>query len=235
MRCFVFASALAVIAGTSGVVLGHGYNLSLVGSAPNQQITTNSPTFAGSIVGASPFQYFESDHGGFEGMNTGNGFPTGSALTVDFLGKLWYSNGGPAVPAPAGIKLVATGLSNVEINGMSGLQTGFAIGGVDAHEVLWSLQSNDPIPAGVYGIGMILRGSSPGGPFLSSLPLVSAFNTNPTFVSTGGSPTTSAQTLASARQAVFAAAAVVPEPAAMTLLGFGVAALAIVRRRLRRR
>ena len=87
------------------------------------------------------------------------------------------------------------------ITGTSSAQTGFAISGQDAHEILWELSGGTVAP-GVYGLAYRISGWEHGnmsGPYDPSDVLVVAFDTNG-FTGTGG------QTLLDAQTAVFAAA-----------------------------
>jgi len=234
MKRFVLFALLACLTICGNRAAGHGFGVQLIGNkivADSGSNTVNGidQLFVETIVG-SPTFYFASD-GGIGGMNAGNGFPAGSSLRVDFNGPLWYSAGSGAAPANPDILMQpykVFGSPLVDIDGASGPQAGFPIGGTSSHEFTWSLlikpaATLTEIPPGVYGWSFTVSGTGPGGPFEPSLPLVIAFATD---------GFTGSQ-LEPAYLDVFNAA--VPEPAACGLAAMGLGALFFARKRLRRK
>lgn len=205
-----FAAIFLMTVCPASWVYGHGFTLTL----DNNTITpTGSPYFSRVLTAAN-----EATHGGVE--VDGTLAAANPSLNVEFLGGLWFSDGGPAVPAATSMMSLNTVSSlSVTIAGNSGPQAGFPVSGSDSHEILWALLGVNPTP-GVYGLAYSVGGSGTGGPFNDSPPLVVAFHT----LDFNLDPD-----LAAAQAAVFAAA--VPEPGAVLLMGAGLATLALVARK----
>jgi hypothetical protein len=189
-----------------GSASGHGFGLNLVGNAiqAESEVPTISPhLFTEQFVAASD-TIVHSDHGGVE-ADMGFSLPS-DKISVEFLGPLWYSAGGPAVHADTGFTLNATSydtsvvpntvLGALNITGSTPSPGAFPVVGDDDHSIGWILSGASSIPAGVYGFAYRAIGSDGNGvPFEPSVPLVVAFDT-PDF----------SGNLAGAQQAVFNAA-----------------------------
>jgi hypothetical protein len=150
----------------------------------------------------------QSDHGAIDADAPGSGFTIpGDTIQMELVGPLWFSSGGPAVIAPAGITLTA---EQKVTNATRTISSAGPVGGpltlaaTSSHEMIWSL----PIGTteGAYGVSYRITGTAAGGQsFTPSAPLTVVFTT-PGF--TGD--------VAAAEQAIFAAA--VPEPSTWALL-----------------
>jgi hypothetical protein len=168
------------------LAFGHGFELTLDGNhiaAESEVPTISSHLFIETLTAASPTQLF-TDHGGVE-AGAGFNIPP-DALSVEFLGPLWYSNAGKAQHATAGLNLNATSfdsqqavLGSVDITGTTMNPGSFPVVGDDDHSIGWIL-SGATIPAGAYGFAYRVTGFKDGDetkPFVSSVPLVVVFDT----------------------------------------------------------
>ena len=165
----------------------------------------------------------QTDHGGIDADTPGSGFTIpGDVLRMELLGPLWYSTGGPAVTAPAGVTLTAeqkvtSAMRTITSTGPVG--SPLTLAATSSHEMIWSLPLGTA--DGAYGLSYRITGTSAGGqPFTPSDPLVVVFAT-PGF--TGD--------VTAAEQAIMTAA--VPEPSSLALFVFALLAVALVRRRFR--
>ena len=209
MQRAIFSTALGISLTAASLAWGHGFELSLVGNNidPDIELFTRALTAANTA-----------NHGGVEATFAFN------SLRIDFNGPLWFSDGGPAVPAPGGTTLAATFGSTVSVAGNSPPQDGFPVSGTNSHEIGWLLSNAGGLTPGVYGLAYTASGSGNAGPFTPSPPLVVAFHT----LDFNLDPD-----LSTAQDFVFTAA--VPEPATASLAAAGLAALLFVRKRSRAR
>ena len=189
---------------------GHGFELSLNGNqiAAVSEVPTISPhLFVEEFDSFSATELF-TDHGGVEAGDDGSIQLPGDTLGVQFLGPIWYSSGGVAQRAGAGLTLNATSydtsvtpntiLGSVNLTGSTSTPGSFPVIGDDDHSIGWIL-SGTSIPAGAYGFSYRVTGLKDGNvetPFQPSVPLVVVFST-PGF---NGSP---AGSLGNAQQAIF--------------------------------
>ena len=232
MRFFSFGAALLAILLAVAMAqphLGHGFNLSLSGNKietdPENTPVIDPQLFVAAFSLPISGVYF-TDHGAVDDTGSGD-FNADDTFQIDFLGPLWYSNGTAAVQESTGLTLDATNqnppFDSTSITGTSTAQSGFAISGQDAHEILWELSGGTVAP-GVYGLAYRISGWEHGNvsdPYDPSDVLVVAFNTNG-FTGAGG------HTLLDAQTAVFAAA--VPEPSAILQFASALSCLALLLR-----
>ena len=182
---------------------GHGFVLGLDRNRINatSEATISPHLFVGALDPFSATIFF-ADHGGVE---AGSGFSIPpDTFGVEFLGRLWYSNGGTAVPDVSGSTLNATSFDSfggalgnpVNLTGSSTDPGAFPVAGNDSHSIGWILSGN-LIPEGAYGFAYRVTGADNGATFFEpSVPLVVAFNT----------PGFTGENLSRAQQAVFNAA-----------------------------
>jgi hypothetical protein len=198
MQVFRYAHLVVLIAllAMSQAAFGHGFGLSQNGDtiAAESEVPTISPHLFVEVLDAFNSTTMFTDHGGVE-ADAGSGFNVPpDTLSVEFLGPLWYSSGGAAQRAPAGMTLNATSYdsfgavmgSPANLTGSSNNPGSFPVVGNDDHSIGWIL-SGSSIPSGAYGFGYRvtgLIGGNPLTPFEPSVPLVVVFST-PDF--TGGS------------------------------------------------
>ncbi len=223
MKLFSFGAApLAILLAVAMAhsCAGHGFNLSLSGNKietdPENTPVIDPQLFVAAFSLPISGVYF-TDHGAVDDTDSGD-FNSDDTFQIDFLGPLWFSDGSAAVQESTGLTLDATNqyppFDSVTITGTSSAQTGFAISGQDAHEILWELSGGTVAP-GVYGLAYRISGWQHGNladPYDPSDTLVVAFNTSG-FTGAGG------HTLLDAQTAVFAAA--VPEPGTLVLSATG--------------
>ena len=163
-KCLFLVLALA---GSTPVAWGHGFSLSLSGNTlvgtSNDYPGNGNPRLFNEtfdVIGGE----LTSEHGG-----AGNSpFGTNKSLGFDVAGKLWYSDGGLAVPAANGISLLIEDQQagfvgpSISIDANSLVTPGYPISGNLADEFIFTL-SGGVIPEGVYGIAYSVRGNPVGG------------------------------------------------------------------------
>ena len=192
-RILWFGLALLFI--SQPLAFGHGFAVSLINNQINAQ-PEDELNFSNHIFFA-PFDQFNdhtyfTDHGSVEAKSGSGINPSTDTLQIEFLGALWYSNGGAAQRATSDLTLEATSYNSfggelgnpVDITGTSVSPSGFQVSGTDPHSIGWEL-SNNPntapaIPQGVYGFAYRVAGyknSNMSTPFESSVPLVVVFDT----------------------------------------------------------
>ncbi len=169
---------------------GHGFVLSLSGNQieAESEVPTISPHLFVEVFDAFSSTVMFTDHGGVEAHSDFN-LPS-DKLSLDFLGPLWYSNGGLAQRADDSLTLNATSfdsfmaaIGSIDISGLSMNPGSFPVVGNDAHSIGWKLESSSadaPIPTGVYGFAYRVEGLKDGNPltsFVPSVPLVVVFST----------------------------------------------------------
>ncbi len=234
MKCLFFLLALA---GSTRVAWAHGFSLSLSGNTlvgtSNDYPGNGNPRLFNEVFDTIGGE-FTIDHGG-AGTSL---FGTNKSLGFDVVGKLWYSNGGPAVPAAAGISLLIEDQQagfvgpSITIDANSLVTPGYAISGNTSHEFIFTLQGLS-IPEGVYGIAYSVRGNPVGGdPYVPTQLLVSTWMT-PGF-DPGQDPLNPESPLQLAQVAIFNAATAVPEPSSIVLSAICAGAMALVAMRRRR-
>jgi hypothetical protein len=215
-------SALAWMACCFGCVtsaLGHGFDIYLSGNKIGAESSNNNALHNGNL----DFNYEE-----LSGFRSVFGFNVlTDTFTVELFGPLWFSDGGPAVPAEAGIELIVDSysayisgnlqglLGSATRSGSSAISDFLDIPGDDDDAMKFSLTGSSITP-GVYGIGMRVHGldeANPASPFDPSDPLVI------TFMTSDFDPDDVAM-IDGAQMAIFGAA--VPEPNS-GLLALGIA------------
>ena len=155
MRSFSLGGALSAIllaVTTAHTALGHGFNLSLSGNKieadPENSPVIDPHLFAAAFSLPISGVYF-TDHGAVDDTDSGD-FNSDDTFQIDFVGPLWYSNGAAAIPEATGLTLDATNqnppFDSTSFTGTSTAQTGFAISGQDAHEILWELSGGSVAP-----------------------------------------------------------------------------------------
>jgi hypothetical protein len=207
MQVFRYAHILGLIAllALSQTAFGHGFGLSLNGNKieAHSEVPTISPHLFVEVLNTFSSTTMFSDHGGVA-VDTGSGINVPpDTLSVEFLGPLWYSNGGAAQRAPAGVTLNATSFgavmgSPVNLTGSSNNPGSFPVVGDDDHSIGWILFGSS-VPPGAYGFGYRvtgLKGGNPLTPFEPSVPLVVVFSTPDFTGGAGGS-------LGNAQSAIF--------------------------------
>jgi hypothetical protein len=151
------------------------------------------------------------------GAIVGGGFNVPpDSFTVELFGPLLYSNGGPAVPADPGITLTFNSYTSADqttlvdsaarTSASTGIESLAIVVDDAAHDSILCILTGGAIPAGVYGVGLYIKGLDEGNPltpFESSSRLAVTFRT-PGF-SSGDT-----FTLNAARMAIFSAATTVP-------------------------
>jgi len=231
MRTAKYLLLVFTMAGLTRVAEGHGFSLSLsgnnlVGTSNDFPGNGNARLFNATL--ADLLGEWKSDHGGAGSSN----FGTNKELAFDVLGPLWYSTGGVAVPAAAGVALEMLGGSSITLDGNSTITAGYPISGNTSHEFIFTLDGAAS-HEGVYGIAYSVRGNPVGGdPYVPTLLLVATWMT-PNF-DPGEDPLDPESPLQLAQTAIFNAAIIVPEPSSIVLAVLGAVALGFFRwRRVR--
>ena len=166
--------------------LAHGFALSLVDGKLVAQ-SENLPVieyrmFVSTMFDAGPA--YASEHGSVEAVGASGLNPSSDTFAMQLEGRLWYSAGGPAMPAADGIALTGSNQYTAEQFKVDGQGvdpdfSGFAISGTDAHEVFNILFGPSILP-GAYGYAYRvsgLAGGNPATPYETSDLLVAAFYT----------------------------------------------------------
>jgi hypothetical protein len=206
---------------------GHGFVMFLSGNKIIAESDDNNSLHNGSLDGNNQ------ELSGFKVLiGSGLNIPN-DTFSLELLGPLWFSDGGPGVLAGAGIELKVESYTNSTYTTLMGSAirsalssggTNFSIPGNDDDSMVFSL-SGMSIAPGVYGIGMKVHGLDEGNlltPFDTSEPVVMTFRTE-------GFSQGNSVTLAEAQTAIYSQA-VVPEPSGIALAVAAAGALAMLRR-----
>jgi hypothetical protein len=210
---------------------GHGFVLYLSGDKIVAESDDNNSLHNGQFDGG----YQELS--GFKALIGGGLTVPADTFTLELFGPLWFSDGGPAVLAGAGIDLTAESYADGSFNVLLGSairsaqsigSATMAIPGNDDDSMIFSLAGMSITP-GVYGIGMKVHGLNEGNPltpFESSDPVVMTFRTQ-------GFSQGNSVTLGEAQAAVFVAAVPEPRGLLLALVAAGSIAACLLVRRLR--
>jgi hypothetical protein len=210
---WIFVLALLDMALASRTVLGHGFAMhregnKIVAETENASVL-NDRLYNGNL---SP----DLDLFGI-GAIVGGGFNVpADTFTVELLGPLWYSSGGAAVPANAGITLTFNSYTSAahttlldsaaRTSASTGIESLAAVANDPTNDAMVCILTGGAIPAGVYGVGLYIKGLDEGNPltpFESSARLAVTFRTP-------GFSNSDTFTLNAARMAIFSAATTVP-------------------------
>jgi len=223
MRSFGLIIVAVLLSGPARLAQAHGFNLTHVGGVITAE--NNDPPYLDAHLFGHPLDIpnaalgrNQTDHGSIDADTPGSGFTIpGDVLRMELVGPLWYSTGGAAVPASAGVVLSAEQKVTGEMRTISSLGPSggpLTLAATSAHEMIWSLPFGSP--EGAYGISYRIIGNGvTGQPFTPSDPLVLVLTT-PNFTADP----------AQAEQAIFAAA--VPEPSSLVLIACALVLGAIV-------
>ena len=233
MRTMKLVLITLTLIAPASIALGHGFSLSLNDSA--LQATSNDfPGNGNSRLFNAEFALLAGEYSSDHGAAGSTLFGTGKSLTFEVRGGLWFSDGdgSPATLARQELSLTADGNrpgfpGSVTIDRNSVLTPGFPISGNTSHEFLWSLASTNGFTFddnGVYGISYRVLGSPTGGVPYEPTPWLVATWMMPDFFP-GNDPLAPNSPLSLANNAIFAAASV-PEPSTIALLGMGAVSLA---------
>jgi hypothetical protein len=208
---------------------GHGFDLRNVGgtiTAENNDPPYQFPNLFGHAldVANATLSRNQADHGSIDADRPGSGFTIpGDTLQMELLGPLWFSDGGLATLAPAGVVLSGDQKvtnANRTISAAGPVGGPLTLAATSSHEMIWSLPFGTP--EGAYGLSYRITGNAAGGAaFTPSVPLVLVLTT-PGF--TGD--------VAAAERSIYAAT--VPEPGTLVLAasaGLAVCSFFVARKR----
>jgi hypothetical protein len=229
---------LFVLIAAGEAAFGHGFQLSLTG---NKLVgtgddfldgkTTATNTYTSNWTALTAGSLYVKGAGGVQPSDSGGlSVASGDKFSLEFLGPLMFSSGGSAVPAAAGVSLVANSYVNTTytapnlidsatLDGSLTLPDLLDVSGNTSHSIQYVL-SAATVPAGVYGFSFRVQGhnDATGAAYLPSDPLVVLLNT---------SDFTDPATVTAARAAVLSA---VPEPSGVVIGAIGFAAAIVWRR-----
>lgn len=180
-------TALFVGIGTYEIAWGHGFEIHLqdgeieIKVEPDESLVNLGPrVFVESLTDVGDGQLFSMD-GGVE-RHEGSGFGNDNAFRIDLVGRLWFSSGGPALPAGTQSLTAtdATGNLTAMLDGNSNGAVGFPITAADSDEIGWTItdpSASPPVP-GVFGWLYVVGGTDVDAtPYESSQPVVVALHT----------------------------------------------------------